>query len=305
MDPVATGMAASLAHRVEEVLQRLLAEPLAPGLYIVSTPIGNLADISLRALAVLARAQMILAEDTRHSRKLLAHYGLSATNLSPFHEHNEDRERPRILARLKAGLSIALICDAGTPLVSDPGFKLVRDARAAGLPVTSVPGASALLAALTGAGVASDRFFFEGFLPPRGSARRRRLEALAAVPAALVFYEAPQRLAQSLADMAAVLGSREAAVARELTKLHEMVVNAPLAELARRFAGETVRGEIVIVVAPPETSDVAEATIREALAQALGHASLRDAVRTVAERLGVPRSRVYRMGLDMTKGEDG
>jgi 16S rRNA (cytidine1402-2'-O)-methyltransferase len=191
--------------------------PLEAGLYVVATPIGNLADVTLRALAVLAGADGILAEDTRLSRTLLAHYGIE-TPLSSYHEHNAAEARPRALRRMTEGQALALISDAGTPLISDPGYKLVAESIAAGLRVTAAPGASAALAALCVAGLPTDRFFFEGFLPPRSAARRERINALANVSATLVFYEAPARLAESLADLALELGPRPAAVARELTR---------------------------------------------------------------------------------------
>lgn len=295
IDPLATVRNSVPAH-AERALATLLADQLAPGLYVVATPIGNLGDISLRALAVLARAQIVLAEDTRHSRKLLSHFGVRA-ELGSYHEHNARAERPRILARLRAGFSVALICDAGTPLISDPGHDLVREARALEIPVTSIPGPSAALAALTGAGLPTDRFFFEGFLPARRAARRKRLEEIATVPATLVLYEAPSRVAATLADMADVLGPRDAAAARELTKLHEETVRGRLPELAAQFAGREAKGEFVLLAGPPGAGHVSDAAIREALQSALGERSLRDAVREVADELGLARSRVYKIGL--------
>ena len=190
--------ASALPRRAAQMLESELSAPLAAGLYIVSTPIGNLGDISLRALATLARADMVFCEDTRHSRKLFSHFGI-ARDTHAYHEHNARQERPRILARIRAGQSVAVISDAGTPLVSDPGNKLVREAREQGLPVYAVPGASASLAALASAGLPTDRFFFEGFLPPKSVARKKRLQELAGVPATLVFYEAPSRLQAMLA----------------------------------------------------------------------------------------------------------
>ncbi|MGB7697847.1 MAG: 16S rRNA (cytidine(1402)-2'-O)-methyltransferase, partial [Methylovirgula sp.] len=192
------------------------AEPLAPGLHVVATPIGNLADISLRALATLAAADAVVAEDTRVTKTLLAHYGI-ATPLAAYHEHNAEVMRPHLLARLAAGAALALVSDAGTPLISDPGYKLVAEALAQGLPVSSVPGASAVLTALVVAGLPTDRFFFEGFLPPKSTARRQRIAELSAIPGTLVFFESPRRVAETLADLAAVLGPRDAALARELT----------------------------------------------------------------------------------------
>ena len=206
---------------------------LAPGLYVVSTPIGNLGDMTLRAIAVLARADAVLCEDTRHSRTLLSHFGIG-TPARPYHEHNAAKERPRVLAELAAGQRIALISDAGTPLVSDPGWKLVREALDAGHRVEALPGASATLAALSVGGLPTDAFLFAGFLPPKSAARRTRIAELSAVPATLVFFEAPSRIAEALADLAAVLGPRPAALARELTKLHEEVRRAPLDQPRRR-----------------------------------------------------------------------
>jgi 16S rRNA (cytidine1402-2'-O)-methyltransferase len=284
------------------VLADLLARPLAPGLYLVATPIGNLGDISLRALSVLARADLIAAEDTRHSKKLLTHYGIAAT-LTPYHEHNAERERPKLLARLERGEAIALISDAGTPLVSDPGYKLVRAALDEGISVISIPGASATLAALTGAGLPTDAFMFAGFLPPKQGARRARLAELAAVPATLIFFETAPRLAKSLADMADVLGSREAAVARELTKLHETKTRGTLAELAAQCGeSEPLKGELVVLVAPPsaDETEASDDQIVAALETALETESLRDAVRGVSEKLKANRSRVYELGLKLS-----
>ncbi len=272
------------------------AQKIPPGLYLVATPIGNLADICLRALHILAAADIVYCEDTRHSRHLLAHYGI-ATRLDAYHEHNAQRVRPQILARLSRGQTVALISDAGTPLISDPGYKLVREAIGLGSAVIPVPGASALLAALTASGLPSDRFFFEGFLPPKEAARKSRLAALAAVDATLIFYEAPSRLADSLADMAACFEGREGAVAKELTKLHEAIWRGPLAELAARAADATQKGEFVILIAPPTARTVSDAMIEDRLMEALIDASLRDAVRQVAAATGAPRNRVYEIGL--------
>ena len=211
------------------------ASPLAAGLHLVATPIGNLRDITLRALETLAAADLIACEDTRVTRRLLDRYGI-ATPLTPYHEHNAAAARPKLIARLAAGKSVALVSDAGTPLVSDPGFKLVREARDAGHAVTALPGASAVLAALTVAGLPTDRFLFEGFLPAKEGQRRARIVELARVPATLVLFESGPRLAAALADLAAGLGAREAAVCRELTKLYEEVRRGDLAALARDYA---------------------------------------------------------------------
>ncbi len=294
---------AAVAGRAAEVVHGLLARPLAAGLYVVATPIGNLADITLRALAVLARADVLYCEDTRHSRALLAHYGISRPT-RPYHEHNAARERPRVLAELAEGRLVALISDAGTPLVSDPGYKLVREAIDAGFAVTALPGPSALLAALVPAGLATDAFLFAGFLPPRPSARRTRLAELAAVPATLVFYEAPSRLAESLADIASVLGERGAAVARELTKLHEEVRRATPAELARWAADAAPKGEMVILVGPPVAVTATDEEIADRLAALLADMSLSDAARRVAQDLGVPRGRVYDLALALQRHRD-
>ncbi len=282
---------------------RAEAEPLAPGLHVVATPIGNLRDISFRALATLAAADAVLAEDTRTSKTLLAHYGI-ATPLLPYHEHNAAQMRPRILAKLREGGRLALISDAGTPLISDPGYKLVTDVVAEGLPVTGIPGASAVLAALVLAGLPTDRFFFEGFLPPKSAARRGRLTELSTIPGTLVFFESPRRLAEMLGDAAATLGDRPAAVARELTKFHETVRRGTLPELATAFdGGEEARGEIVVVVGPPgaEALQPAADAIDARLREALGRLSLKEAVAQVAAETGQPRRRVYARALELTR----
>jgi 16S rRNA (cytidine1402-2'-O)-methyltransferase len=286
------------------VLEGLLAPPLPAGLHLVATPIGNLGDITLRALAVLARADVLYCEDTRHSRTLLAHFSISQP-LRPYHEHNAEKERPRIVAELAAGKSVALISDAGTPLVSDPGYKLVREAVAAGHRVTSLPGASALLAAIGSAGLATDTFLFAGFLPVRQSARQARLAELQAVPATLVFFEAPTRLAECLGDIATVLGGREAAVARELTKLHEEVRRGSPAELAQWAAKDSPKGEMVILVGPPVAVAVADERIAEKLEPLLAEMSLSDAAKTVAVALGVPKARAYDVGLALKRRDEG
>lgn len=292
----------ALPERAAAVLGAELEGPLAPALYLVATPIGNLADITLRALAVLARADLVFCEDTRHSRKLISHFGIKR-ELAPYHEHNAARERPRILARLRAGFSVALVADAGTPLVSDPGFKLVRAAREEGLDVIAIPGPSAPLAALVSSGLPSDRFFFEGFLPPKQGARRKRIEALAAVPASLVLFEAANRVEATLADLAEGLGERQGALAKELTKRHERVVTAPLDQLANEVAAwpdEARKGEFVIVVSPAARSEASREEIEARLLSALKGASLRDAARAVAAELGAPRGQVYKIALELS-----
>ena len=285
------------------MLAEQLEKPLPPRLYLVATPIGNLSDISLRALAVLARADMIAAEDTRHSRKLLSHFGIRG-ELIPYHEHNAAKERPRLLARIRAGFSVALISDAGTPLISDPGYKLVREALEAGLHVTSVPGASAALAALTNAGLPTDTFLFAGFLPAKAGPRRKRLEELKLVPATLVFFETASRLNATLADVAQVFGAREAAIAKELTKLHESITRGTAAELAAQIElSQELKGEFVVLVGPPGSDEglIGDAAIVASLKQALKHESFRDAVRSVAEKFALKRSRVYELGLALKR----
>ncbi len=269
----------------------------------MATPIGNAADITLRALDVLARADLVACEDTRITAKLLSMHGLKAP-LAPYHEHNAARQRPMLLARLAAGEAIVLASDAGTPLVSDPGYKLVREAIAAGHRVTTLPGPSAPLAALVLSGLPSDRFLFAGFLPPKSAGRRAALAELAAVPATLVMFESAGRLADSLADMAAVLGPRPAAVARELTKLYEEVRRGRLDELGRHYAeAGAPKGEIVVVVGPPEESATApaESDLDAALDAALARMSLRDAVDAVAAATGRKRREVYARALSRTK----
>ena len=290
-------------ERAGEVLAELIGRPLPPGLYLVATPIGNLADISLRALSVLARASVIAAEDTRHSMRLLSHFGIRV-ELTPYHEHNAERARPKLLARIEAGHAVALISDAGTPLVSDPGYKLVREALDQRLLVTSIPGPSATLTALTSVGLPTDTFLFGGFLPPKSGPRTTRLKALRETPATLILFETAPRLAKSLADMAEVLGNREAAVTRELTKLHETVTRGTLQELAASLVeGGKVKGELVVVIAPPTTTetDVSDERIVAELTRAMETESLRDAVRAVTDALQVKRARVYELGLRIRK----
>jgi len=275
----------------------------APGLHLVATPIGNLGDISARAVATLAGVDLVACEDTRMTGKLLALLGIRAS-LTPYHEHNAERARPAILAKLHGGAAVALVSDAGTPLLSDPGYRLVRACLAEDIAVTSVPGASALLTALQLSGLPCDRFLFAGFLPPKTVARRKILAELATAPATLVFYESTQRLAASLADMAEVLGPRDAAVGRELTKLHEEVRRAPLGELAAYYAAAgPPKGEATVVVAPPGDAPVPDAIeIDRLLAEALVGSSVRDAADQVAALTGLPRRPIYARAVDMARG---
>lgn len=275
-------------------------KPLSPGLYLVATPIGNLGDMTLRAQDTLAQADLVACEDTRVTGKLLTLLGIKAP-LTPYHEHNAERARPAILARLHAGGTVALVSDAGTPLLSDPGYRLVRACLDENLPVTSVPGASALLPALQLSGLPSDRFLFAGFLSNKTAARRTALSELASVPATLVFYESPQRLAESLADMAAVLGAREAAIARELTKLHEEVRRGTLADLAAHYAeAGAPKGEVVVVVGPPgEAPPPDAASIDEMLTDALRTHSVREAAEMVAVVTGIARRTLYSRALEL------
>ncbi len=271
---------------------------LAPGLYLVATPIGNARDITLRALDILATADLVACEDTRVTRRLLDIHGLKA-RLVAYHDHNAEWVRPKLVAAIRTGKAVALASDAGMPLVSDPGFGLVRAARAEGLAVTSAPGANAALTALQLSGLAPDRFAFPGFLPARRAARRRALAPWVDAPATLLVYEAGTRLAASLADMAAVLGPREAAVARELTKRYEEIVRGSLDELAARYAeAGPPRGEIVVVIGPPaepEPMEVPDMLLAERIA-ALG---LSRAAGELAAVSGRTRRDLYRRGLEL------
>jgi 16S rRNA (cytidine1402-2'-O)-methyltransferase len=284
--------------------QAVAAPKARPGLYLVATPIGNLGDITLRALEVLAGADLIACEDTRVTRKLLDRYGIK-TPLTPYHEHNAAEARPKLLARLTEGQAVALVSDAGTPLISDPGYRLVREALAAGVPVTSLPGASAVLTGLSLAGQPTNRFFFEGFLPPKQVARQKRIAALAAIPATLVLFESGPRMPEALGDLADGLGPREAAICRELTKLHEEVRRGTLPELAAQYVeGAETRGEFVIVIAPPLAQEIEAADLDSLLRQALARASVKDAVAEVAMATGQPRRDVYQRALALTKDAD-
>src|SRR6201746_1935049 len=252
--PASTNMPDDLtepANRTFSVAGHLLIAPQAArGLHLVSAPIGNLGDITLRALETLAGVDIIACEDTRISRRLTERYGITAM-LKPYHEHNAALARPKILEKLAQGASIALVSDAGTPLISDPGFKLVREVCAAGFAVIAIPGASSVLTALSVVALPTDRFYFEGFLPPKQGARRTRLAELSKIDATLVMFDSGNRVQDTLADLADIMGDRDAAICRELTKMHEQIIRAPIAELAKAAATLETRGEFALVVAPP------------------------------------------------------
>ncbi|WP_306145897.1 16S rRNA (cytidine(1402)-2'-O)-methyltransferase [Roseibium sp. MMSF_3412] len=280
------------------------APNLEPALYIVSTPIGNLGDITVRALETLAASSIIACEDTRVTATLTQKFGLK-TPLIPYHEHNAEKQRPRILAELEAGKAVALVSDAGTPLVSDPGYRLVRGVLEAGFEVVPIPGASAPLAGLVASGLPSDTVLFAGFLPQKGGPKSKRLEELAKVPATLVFFESPHRTGATLETMAGLLGgTREAVVARELTKRFETFERGTLSELASRFEDVSVKGEIVILVGPPEERPEADASDLDALlVAALEDMPVSAAAKKVAKATGLDRGEVYKRALDLKSGE--
>jgi 16S rRNA (cytidine1402-2'-O)-methyltransferase len=280
------------------------AQPLSPGLYVVATPIGNLKDVSFRGLSTLAAADAVLAEDTRVTRTLLAHYGIT-TPLVAYHEHSNDAVRDRMIHRISEGQALALVSDAGTPLVSDPGYKLVQAAIEAGLPVTPIPGPSAVLTALVVSGLPTDRFFFEGFLPPKSAARRARLAEIGAIPGTLMLFEGPHRLPEMLADAAAILGDRQAVVARELTKMFETIRRGTLPELAATFAAEgPPKGEIVVLIGeatkPMPTAET-DAVLDDRLEAALKSHSIKDAAAIVADDLKIPKRDVYARALVLAR----
>ena len=277
-----------------------MTERLKPGLHIVATPIGNLGDLSPRAAETLSRADRILVEDSRVTAKLLRHVGAKAP-MSRYDDHSSEAERSRIVARL-GDEAVALVSDAGTPLISDPGYKLVRAARAAGHAVHTIPGPSAAIAALTLAGLPTDRFLFLGFLPAKAKARSDSIAEIAGVRATLVLYESGPRLGDTLAALAQQLGERDGAVAREISKLHEECVTGTLDELARRYADAAPKGEIVIVVGPPaEAAAASDDELDAALDEALSRLSPSRAAAEVAETLGVPRKRAYARALERAK----
>jgi 16S rRNA (cytidine1402-2'-O)-methyltransferase len=275
-----------------------------PGLHLVATPIGNLGDITLRALETLAGVDIIACEDTRITRRLTDRYAISA-QLKPYHEHNAALARPKILEKLSQGGSIALVSDAGTPLISDPGFKLVREVCAAGHPVLALPGPSSVLTALSVAALPTDRFFFEGFLPSRQGARRARLAELSRIDATLVMFDSGNRVQDTLADLAEIMAGRDAAICREMTKMHEDIRRAPLGELARSAEALETRGEFVLVIGPPaRTQAMAAGELDDLLRSALGRDSVKDAVAHAVELSGRPRREIYARALELVREKD-
>ena len=285
--------------------QRFVAPTTAPGLHLVATPIGNLGDITIRALDTLAGADLVACEDTRVTRKLLTRYDIR-TPVTAYHEHSSEGAHARILAALQDGRSIALASDAGTPLISDPGFRLVRDAAAAGVSVTPLPGPSSVMAALAAAGLPTDTFVFAGFLPAKASGRRRRLEELGALPGTLVLLESPNRIGPALVEAAEILGAeREASLCREMTKLHETFDRATLGALAQRYADVATKGEIVLVIGPPgEAEAPAEADVDRLLTTALRTLGMKEAAQAVADETGLSRRELYQRAL-LLRGRKG
>ena len=286
------------AHRYD-------AEPLAPGLHVVATPIGNLGDITLRALATLAAAETVLCEDTRTSGKLMERFAIR-TRLSPYHEHNAQKVRPEILERLKHGATIALISDAGMPLVSDPGYRLVKEAVEQGIPVTACPGPSAVLTGLALSGLPTDRFLFAGFVPQKQGERMKLFAEFAKLKATLIFFESPHRIVETLNDLSTALPGRRVAVTRELTKLHEEVLRGAASEIAAELSARAaVKGEITLLVGPPEGEEQAsEADLESAITEALAAMPASKAASEVAKRFNLNRSDIYQMIL-ARKGGDG
>jgi 16S rRNA (cytidine1402-2'-O)-methyltransferase len=303
------GLPEAIAERARDytVAGNLLTAPKAvPGLHLVATPIGNLGDITLRALETLAGVDIIACEDTRITRRLTERYQIEAL-LKPYHEHNAAMARPKILERLAQGASIALVSDAGTPLISDPGFKLVREVYAAGHAVIALPGPSSVLAALAVAALPTDRFFFEGFLPPKETARRARLTELSRIDATLVLFESGNRVQDTLRDLAGIMGGRDAAICRELTKLHEEVRRAPVSELARDADALETRGEFVLVIGPPAASAklMAAQELDDLLRSSLKRDSVKDAVAHAVELSGRPRREIYARALELAQEGQG
>ena len=286
--------------------QTLTAPKPDGGLYLVATPIGNLGDITLRALETLAGVDLIACEDTRITRRLTERYGITGL-LTPYHEHNAASARPKILEKLARDGSVALVSDAGTPLISDPGFKLVREVCAAGFSVVALPGPSSVLTALSVAALPTDRFFFEGFLPPKQTARRARLTELSQLDATLVLFESGNRVQETLADLAGIMGARDAAICREMTKMHEEVTRASLAELAQSAATLETRGEFVLVIGPrPDGSQIMTIDeVDDLLRDRLLRDSVKDAVAHAVEVSGRPRREIYARALKLAKGAHG
>src|SRR6266851_5580837 len=280
----------------------LTAPTPVPGLYLVATPIGNLGDITLRALETLAGVDIIACEDTRITRRLTERYGITGL-LKPYHEHNAAMARPKILEKLAQGASIALVSDAGTPLISDPGFKLVREVCAAGFAVIAVPGPSSVLTALSVAALPTDRFFFEGFLPAKEQARRTRLAELAKIDATLVMFESGNRVQDTLSDLADIMGARDGAICRELTKLHETITRAPVSELAKRADTLETRGEFVLVIGPPpaDAQIMGQDALDDLLRSSLQRDSVKDAVAHAVELSGRHRREIYARALELAK----
>ena len=299
---VATASADPTSRTFAIAGQTLTAPKADPGLYLVATPIGNLGDITLRALETLAGVDIIACEDTRVSRRLTERFGISAS-LTPYHEHNAAVARPKILDRLAQGGSVALVSDAGTPLISDPGFKLVREACAAGHAVIALPGASSVLTALAVAALPTDRFFFEGFLPSKQAARRARLGELSRIEATLVMFESGNRVQDTLADLATIMGERDGAICRELTKLHEEILRGPLKLLAQNAGDLETRGEFVLVVGPPaaHAQVMTPGELDAVLRSSLDSGSVKDAVAHAVEMSGRPRREVYARALELAR----
>jgi 16S rRNA (cytidine1402-2'-O)-methyltransferase len=289
--------------RTFSVGSHILTAPKAvPGLHLVATPIGNLGDITLRALETLAGVDIIACEDTRITRRLTERYAITA-QLKQYHEHNAALARPKILEHLAGGASIALVSDAGTPLISDPGFKLVREVCAAGHAVLALPGPSSVLSALSVAALPTDRFFFEGFLPPREAARRARLMELARIEATLVMFESGNRVRDTLPDLADIMGGRDAAICREMTKMHEEIRRAPVSELAKAAGTLETRGEFVLVIGPPPAHAqlMADEQLDDLLRTSLERDSVKDAVAHAVELSGRPRREIYARALELAK----
>ena len=302
----ATGLEATQRQQeflsgVQQQLEKLKAAPLAAGLYIVSTPIGNLGDISIRALFTLAAADMVVCEDTRHSRKLFSAYGIGR-KLETYHDFSGEKDRARILGALREGKSVAVISDAGTPLIADPGFKLVRAAASEGFRVFPVPGPSALLSALVASGLPSDQFFFVGFLPPKERARWEALEALRAVPGTFILYETPSRIEATLSALGVIFPDRQITLARELTKFHEGFARGTAEMLLAKVKETPPLGEIVVLIGPGQTPQAQDEDLENALRQAMERVSLREAVDEVTKGLGAGKKKVYNLALKL-KGQ--